>query len=248
MRELSSGAEEEIEMSYYVNLVITFCIALGISNTCLAAGPRIKFQRLSHDYGKVFSGQTVSAEFEFSNDGTGVLKIEGLTSSCGCTKAVEGSKEISPSGAGKIIAEFDTVGLKAGRKQKTIFVRSNDSVNPVVKLILLADVVKELNVSPLSLNRKVSSVDQPVVFPLDITDSAKKSYKIIQAFTTEGEAQVELDPSGLILQPTKTSHLNLLLKLKPDPNRSFYAGRIRLKTDHPYESEIEIPFLVKVEN
>ena len=138
--------------------------------------------------------------------------------------------------------------LFRGSVECSIFVRSNDSVNPVVKLILLADVVKELNVSPISLNRKVSSVDQPVVFPLDITDSAKKSYKIIQAFTTEGEAQVELDPSGLILQPTKTSHLNLLLKLKPDPNRSFYAGRIRLKTDHPYESEIEIPFLVKVEN
>lgn len=235
-------------MKKYVNLVIALCISFGISSISWADGPRIKFKQLSHDYGKVFSGQTVSAEFEFLNEGTGVLKIQGLSSSCGCTKAVEGSKEISHCGSGKIFVEFDTAGLKAGRKQKTIFVRSNDPVNPVVKLTLLADVVKELNVSPMSLNRKVSSVEKPVVFPLDITDSAKKSYRITEVSTVEGEAQVELDPSSLTLEPRKTHHLNLFLKLRPDPNRSFYAGRIRLKTDHPYESEIEIPFLVKLEN
>ncbi|MFH0960934.1 MAG: DUF1573 domain-containing protein [Pseudomonadota bacterium] len=240
--------EEGIAVVKYVNLVLAFLIALFISDTCFADGPRIKFRKLSHDYGKVFSGQTVSAEFEFYNAGDGVLRIEGLTSSCGCTKAIEGSKEISPSGASKIVAEFDTIGLKAGRKQKTVFVKSNDSVNPVVKLTLFADVVKDLNVSPVSLNKKVSSVDQPVVFPLDITNSSKKSYKIIEASTMEGDAQVELDPSSLILEPSKPSHLNLLLKLKPDSNRSFYAGRIRLKTDHPHESEIEIPFLIKLEN
>lgn len=235
-------------MRNFVICIMVFSFLLGLTIACPADGPRINFQRLSHDYGRVFSGQTVSVEFEFSNNGKGVLKIEGLTSSCGCTKALEGSKEIPPNGSGKIFAEFDTSGLKAGRKQKSIFVRSNDRVNPVVKLTFLADVVKELNLHPVSLSKKVSSVEEPVIFKLELTDTAKKSYRVLGASAVEGQAQIELDPPILTLEPEKTSQLMLALKLKPEPNRSFYAGRIKLTTDHPYESEIEIPFLIKMEN
>ena len=86
------------------------------------------------------------------------------------------------------------------------------------------------------------------MFPLNITDTTEKSYKIVDATAVEGEAQVSLDPSSVTLEPKSTSHLNLLLRLKAEPNRSFYAGRIRLKTNHPSESEIEIPFFVKLDN
>ncbi len=235
-------------MKVWVELVLSIFLALSVSSLCPADGPKIKFEKLSHDYGKVLSGKTVSAEFEFQNEGGATLKIESLTASCGCTKAVEGNKEIPPHGTGKIMAHFDTIGMKAGRKQKTIFVKTNDLVNPVTKLTLYADVVKELNVAPPSLNKKVSSFSEPVVFPLNITDTTEKSYKIVDATAVEGEAQVSLDPSSVTLEPKSTSHLNLLLRLKAEPNRSFYAGRIRLKTNHPSESEIEIPFFVKLDN
>ncbi|MCX5872113.1 MAG: DUF1573 domain-containing protein [Deltaproteobacteria bacterium] len=235
-------------MKTRITLVLSLFLSLTIVDCCLADGPRIVFQRLSHDYGKVFSGQTVLAEFDFQNDGDSTLKIEGLTASCGCTKAVEGNKEIPAHGVGKITAEFDTIGLKAGRKEKSIYVKTNDPVTPVVKLTLLADVVKDLSVSPPSLNKKVSSIVEPVVFPIDITDMTSERYRIVDASTVEGEAEVSLDPANLTLEPKSTSHLNLFLKLKPEANRSFYAGRIRLKTDHPHESEIEVPFLVKVDN
>jgi len=235
-------------MKTFIKFSLSIFLALATVNFCAADGSKIKFEKLSHDYGKVFSGQTVSAEFEFKNEGDTTLKIESLTASCGCTKAVEGKKEIPPQGTGKIMAHFDTIGMKAGRKQKTIFVKTNDLVNPVTKLILYADVVKELNVVPPSLNKNVSSFAEPVVFPLNITDTTAKSYKIVDATAVEGDAQVSLDPSNVTLEAKSTSHLKLLLKLKAEPNRSFYAGRIRLRTDHPRESEIEIPFLVKLDN
>lgn len=235
-------------MKTFVKHGVSFFIMFVMANYCPADGPQIKFDKLSHDYGKVLSGKTVSAEFEFKNNGDKILKIENLTSSCGCTKAVEGKKEIPPNQTGKIMAQFDTVGMKAGRKQKTIFVKTNDQVNPIVKLTLYADVVKELNVAPPSLNKKVSSFVNPIVFPLSIQDTTSKSYKILDATTVEGEVNVSLDPTTVTLAPNSTSSLNLLLKLKPEPNRSFYAGRIRLKTNHPNESEIEIPFLVKLED
>jgi hypothetical protein len=236
----------EIAMKILLKLSFSILLTLLLAGLSEAGGPKIKFEKLSHDYGKVSSGQSVSAEFEFRNEGDATLKIENLTASCGCTKAVEGKKEIPPRGTAKISAQFDTIGMKAGRKQKTIFVKTNDPVTPVVKLTLYADVVKEINVTPPSLNKKVSSLADPIVFPLNITDTATTGYKIFDAETVEGEGQVSLDPSNVTLQPKSTSHLKLMLKLKPEPNRSFYAGKVRLKTDHPSESEIEIPFLVKL--
>ncbi|MCL5124098.1 MAG: DUF1573 domain-containing protein [Deltaproteobacteria bacterium] len=235
-------------MKALIKLGLSIILTMTLTNFCSAEGPKIQFDRLSHDYGKVFSGKTVSDEFGFRNDGDRILKIEDLTASCGCTKAVEGNKEIPPHGSGKIMVKFDTTGMRAGRKQKTIYVKTNDQVSPVVKLTLYAEVVKELNVEPHSLHTKVLSFMDPIVFPLNIEDTTTKEYKILAASAVEGEAQVSLDPSTVILEPKSVSHLNLLLKLKPEPNRSFYAGKIRLRTNHPNEPEIEIPFLVRLEN
>ena len=52
-------------MKVWVELVLSIFLALSVSSFCPADGPKIKFEKLSHDYGKVLSGQTVSAEFEF---------------------------------------------------------------------------------------------------------------------------------------------------------------------------------------
>ncbi|MGC8658180.1 MAG: DUF1573 domain-containing protein [Desulfomonilaceae bacterium] len=229
-------------------ICLSTVLIITLTSLCSADGPRIKFDRLSHDYGKVSSGKTVSDEFAFTNDGDKTLKIEDLTASCGCTKAVEGNKEIPPHGTGKIMVKFDTTDMRAGRKQKTIYVKTNDQVSPIVKLTLYAEVVKELNVEPHALHTKVPSFTEPIVFPLNVEDTAAKSYRVLSARAEEGDAEVSLDPATVTVAPKSTSHLNLLLKLKPEPNRSFYAGKIRLKTDHPQEPEIEIPFLVRLEN
>ena len=62
-------------MKTRITLVLSIFLSLTVMDRCLADGPRIMFKRLSHDYGKVFSGKTVSAEFDFQNDGGRTLKL-----------------------------------------------------------------------------------------------------------------------------------------------------------------------------
>ncbi len=105
-------------MANFVKIGLLITLLILPYGDVSAAGPRISFDRESHDYGKVFYGDSVSEQFIVTNTGDETLIIERLDASCGCTKAVKGSTEIPPKGKSKIVVEFDTKGLKAGRKNK----------------------------------------------------------------------------------------------------------------------------------
>ncbi len=219
-----------------------------ISSSAMATdGPRIEFEKSRHDYGKILYGDSVTAEFPFVNAGDQTLIIKNLHSTCGCTKAVEGSKEIPPKGTGKISASFDTDGLKAGRKEKSIMVSTNDPVNPVVKLTLLADVIRELAIDPPTLGKKVSSGVESVSFPLKISNVSGKTYNVKGLKTLPGELSATISPGAIEVGPHKEVSLEVVVKLEPEPNRAFYAGKIDLVTDHPKESDTEVKYLIQVE-
>lgn len=221
--------------------VMTASFAFG------ADGPRIEFDRLRHDYGKILYGATVSAEFPFVNKGNKTLVIKSLHATCGCTKAVEGGREIPPGGSSKITSSFDTVGLKAGRKEKSIMVSTNDPDNPVIKLILLADVIRELTIDPPTLGKKIDAASQSVSFPVKILNASDQTYNVTGIKTMPGELSANLNPARVTVGPHKEVSFGIELKLEPDPNRSFYSGKLDLLTDHARESDTELKYLIQVE-
>lgn len=219
-----------------------------VSSSAIGAdGPRIEFQKSRHDYGKILYGESVTAEFPFVNTGDQTLIIKNLHSTCGCTKAVEGSKEIPPKGAGKISASFDTDGLKAGRKEKSIMVSTNDPINPVVKLTLLADVIREIAIDPPTLGKKVNPDVESVIFPIKISNVSDKTYNVKGLKTVPGELSAVINPGSVAVGPHQEVSLEVVVKLEPEPNRAFYAGKIDLVTDHPKESDNEVKYLIQVE-
>ncbi|MEJ2717374.1 MAG: DUF1573 domain-containing protein [Deltaproteobacteria bacterium] len=68
-----------------------------------ATGPRISFDKETHDYGDVQYGDTVTEEFDFTNTGDKTLVIDKLRATCGCTKAIKGSSEVPPGGKSSIV-------------------------------------------------------------------------------------------------------------------------------------------------
>ena len=226
-------------------ITITFII---ISTSAMATdGARIEFEKSRHDYGKILYGDSVTAEFPFVNSGDQTLIIKNLHSTCGCTKAVEGSKEIPPKGTGKISASFDTDGLKSGRKEKSIMVSTNDPVNPVVKLTLLADVIRELAIDPPTLGKKVGADVESVNFMIKVSNVSDKTYNVIGLKTLPGELSATINPGAIEVGPHQEASFEVVVKLEPEPNRAFYSGKIDLVTDHPKESDTELKYLIQVE-
>jgi len=209
-------------------------------------GPIMDFDEESHDYGRIMYGDKVTHEFTLTNTGDQILTIEKLDSTCGCTKAVKGASEVPPNEKTHILASFDTTGLKAGKKEKKIYVHSNDPKRPMVSLTLTADVVRELSIDPVSLARKLPARVETLSFPVKITNSSDKAVTIKGAAATAGSLQAVLNPEHILVEPHSTVPFTLVLKLKNEPNQYYWMGKITLETDHPREKQLEIRYLIQL--
>jgi len=210
-------------------------------------GPRITFDKVTHDYGKVMYGNTVNEEFTFTNTGDETLKIENLRSSCGCTKAVQGSSEIAAKGKSKITASFDTTGLSPGRKQKTLFVHTNDPVNPEVKLTIYADVIREVTVSPPSLAKKLQGPADEVTFSVKFSNASDRQVSVTGLQANGTVLKAKLEPLPLVLDPHGNASAQVSVRLQKNTDQHYYMGKLVLRTDHAREKEIDLRYLIQVE-
>lgn len=88
------------------------------------------FTETVHDFGSVPEGPQLEYNFKFVNKGSTPLKIEKVTTSCGCTAATTNGKEEYGKGEeGSIHVSFNTRG-RSGVQEKTLMVFSNDSKEP----------------------------------------------------------------------------------------------------------------------
>lgn len=117
-----------------------------INNSKLAAsinGPRIMFEEVKHEFGKVPQGPQVQYVFKFTNKGNQMLHIEKVQASCGCTGTAMGEKMDYDKGeSGEIKITFNTEG-REGKQEKTIMVYSNDSKEPQKVLSFTAEIQAE---------------------------------------------------------------------------------------------------------
>ncbi|MDO9510796.1 MAG: DUF1573 domain-containing protein [Bacteroidales bacterium] len=121
-----------------------------VKNSATASGdssddmPVISFEELTHEFGKIISGEKVSYGFKFKNTGKSDLLISSVSASCGCTAPSYPSKPIAPGEEGVIMVSFNSENRK-GFQHKTITVSSNSNPANVV-LNIKADVIQpEMN-------------------------------------------------------------------------------------------------------
>ncbi|WDF56961.1 DUF1573 domain-containing protein [Mucilaginibacter sp. KACC 22063] len=110
------------------------------STTTVSAAnlPVMKFERETHDFGKVKSGDVVKYDFKFTNTGKSPLIITNATATCGCTKPDYPKSPVAPGENGVIHVEFNSTG-KMGLQDKQITITAN--TNPAESRVhLIGDV------------------------------------------------------------------------------------------------------------
>ncbi len=70
--------------------------------------PKIEFDDLIWDFGKITEGEVVSHKFKFRNTGNETLMINSCSASCGCTTPVWTKSPIEPGESGEILVKFDS--------------------------------------------------------------------------------------------------------------------------------------------
>ncbi|MTG97704.1 MULTISPECIES: DUF1573 domain-containing protein [Myroides] len=101
--------------------------------------PKVKFDRLSHDFGNVKNNDAVYTEFELTNVGEDDLVIINAEASCGCTVPEYQKTPIKPGETSKIKVRFQQ--SQQGLQQKTITLTTN--TENVVELLTI-----QANVAP----------------------------------------------------------------------------------------------------
>ena len=86
----------------------------------------IKFEELSHGFGKIKQGEVIKHDFKFKNVGKAPLVIKKVDVSCGCTFPSYPFIPIEPGKEGVIGITYDSKN-KAGRQKPTITVVTNGS-------------------------------------------------------------------------------------------------------------------------
>jgi len=101
--------------------------------------PVLKFEKQTHDFGKIKVASIVSYDFKFKNDGNSPLIITDGYASCGCTKPTWPKAPIKPGESGIIHVTFDSKG-KMGLQDKMITITAN-TVPPQNVVHLIGEVL-----------------------------------------------------------------------------------------------------------
>jgi hypothetical protein len=104
--------------------------------------PKIFFDKLFHNFGKVEEGKIYETSFAFTNTGQGTLEIVDIHSSCGCAAAIPKKRKLNPGETSEVKVEFNSTNYN-GLVTRYVTIRSNDPSNPEIILTIQADVYRK---------------------------------------------------------------------------------------------------------
>lgn len=190
--------------------VILVCLfmapVLGAADTparAQSAAPRIEVANPIYDFGSVLSGIPVTHGFAIRNAGSAELRIVKVQTSCGCTVAESGNRDLKPGQSTEITVNFDTK-HQSGHREREITVYSNDPSHPTTVLMLKGDIKVEAQAVP-------SAVDFEVL------------HKGTQA---SRQIKIEYLGSGSNFKVTKVENSNPDIKVKMVPRPDHKPGAL----------------------
>lgn len=102
--------------------------------------PTMTFQEISHDFGKMTSGDVVEYKYKFKNTGDAPLVINSVVAGCGCTIPSWNKSPIAVGQEDEILVRFNSEN-KEGTQKKFITITSNAGEN---ELSFTADVLPKI--------------------------------------------------------------------------------------------------------
>lgn len=110
-------------------MLLLLACALHVGAQTETKGAEIKFDKLTHDFGKFSeSSPKVSCVFTYTNVGDSPLIINQAMASCGCTVPEYTKQPVMPGQKGEIKVTYNGTGRFPGHFKKSITIRTNGVV------------------------------------------------------------------------------------------------------------------------
>jgi len=195
--------------------------------------PKIEFESLVYDFGKVGPGKKLLGEFKFTNIGGAPLNITKVEKCCGAVIKLD-KDELAPGESGVLNVQY-TSSRMPGKMSKKLYVNSNDKDMPRAILTIQAETVLKVAHEPekLSLTLKEDNAGCPEI-TLTSVDGQPFSIKAFRA--TGNSITAEVDPSveatRFVLQP----------KVDVEKLKEHSSGYINITLSHPECDRLYISF------
>lgn len=201
-------------------LVASAALLVLLFGICGTARAQLRWESRSLEFHPSLSDTKVVAEFHFTNTGARPVKIEDVTTSCGCTTASLDKKRIyAPGEKGTITAVFD-IGGRNDTQKEHIDVKSNDPAEPEVTLQFSVTIPKLLDIDSVFLNwgrgeelkAKTVNIKAMGDYPVHkLTVSSSDPNVTAEIKHEEGSRDFQL-----IITPKKGGGQFVIVEIKPD--------------------------------
>ncbi len=218
--------------------------APGIAPPATTGGtPKIQFDELKHDFGKVWVGDKLEHTFKATNPGTAELKILSVKPQCGCTTPSGTPKSIAPGAAGDFLFRLNGDRYK-GDFSTTINIETNDPANKKLVLTLAGHMQHYLEVTPPSAYFNKLRPDSSAETTLRLLNKTDKEMKL--------SVKTPVNPSPVFkwelkeVRPSK--EYQLLVSANPPYPRKLNSQLLEIETGLPKIPPVRISCSAVVPN
>jgi hypothetical protein len=205
-------------------------LCLLLTATVAVAAPKASIEPMEIDLGNVEEGQSFERFVEITNAGDGILVLEDVKTSCGCTAAaLDGVAELRAGDTERITITFNTKNLE-GEVAKNVTVSTNDPEQKHWTIVVKANVHRPVRWSPSRIQfRELNPKDefsQVVTLEVDRTLGLEIRDAHIVGGTLNGE-------------PSKTFSLETS-PVERSGDRDFVEFTVTLNPDQPPQQVSEM--------
>lgn len=217
--------------------VVMLTIAPGMAQQIQFLNPKVI------DMGQVLQGKVIEGEIRFVNIGSGVLELEKVKPSCGCTTVPPGRMSFASGDTAVIPFKIKTENFNGVIRKSIKLVFKN--VSPKSQLVVVqANVVTEVKVSPRFVNFQTVQFnpDTTITEFIEIENTSKHDVTLTRVYTKSKYLKIVPEtttvPAGksflirLELHPAAPGHLNTTVKID---------------TDHPTQRHFTVPVFINVQ-
>lgn len=201
-------------------LAALVAVTLGFTSASQAA-PKVQVDPMVIDLGTIDEGNSFERFLEVKNVGDGVLVVEEVKTSCGCTAAaVDGTTELKAGQSQKVKVTFNSKGQQEGDITKKLTVTTNDPAQKSTEVTLKAKIHVPVRWNPKYL--QLDAVNPKAGFEKVVSVQADGDLKlgVKDAFIVGGKT---LDQPSQLFDvkqlPSKTvegrSQFDFTIKLRP---------------------------------
>lgn len=201
--------------------------------------PRAYVPFSSYDFGDIYKGELISQLFVIRNEGDADLRIEGLSSGCGCS-VIDSDRVIPPGSEGKAELEVNT-SSQSGQINKIATLSTNDPERPNIVLSLSANILTSGDGGPV---KGVALRPGKHIGPIFLGPGSSGLFTATEGKAGKTEFTIAVEMGSLKILRLETKRFvsrvetieggkgyKLIFKSSPSDPPGSYSERVRVVTD-----------------